>query len=168
MIKLITAQEFPSYTAPKSRQAAFVYQYMQPFMQLGSWHVISNLQTETMLLEVDGILLPVTKNETQYQNSYVTSLFTHYITYAKEEINIVKLKWGKAFLFLLLKILGRISKAAKINQVIIVNNFMLSTNLYSPLSKEQYQNILAFLTRCFPYHLIMFRSLNEDYNKKEI
>ena len=168
MIKLITAQDFPHYTAPKSRQAAFVYQYMQPFMQLGSRRLISNLQTQTMLLEVDGILLPVTKNETQYQNSYVTSLFTHYIAYAKEEINIVKLKWGKGLLFLLLKILGRISKAAKINQVIIVNNFMLSTNLYYPLSKKQYQNILAFLTRRFPHHLIMFRSLNEDYNKKEI
>ncbi|MDR2635869.1 MAG: hypothetical protein LBC08_03445 [Campylobacteraceae bacterium] len=168
MIKLITKEEFSQYAPPENSQALFVYKYIKPFMELGSEKVIANVRTEPMLLEIDGTLLPMTKNEAEYENSYVCSLLTHYITYAKEELDIVGIKGLKFFINPLLNIFGFIAKLFKINKVVIVNNFMLSTNLYHPLNEKQYHDILDTLKQKFPHHLILFRSLNEDYNEAEI
>jgi len=168
MIKLITQKDFAQYPPPISGQGLFVYKYMKPFMESGSEKLISNLKTEPMLLDIDGVLLPVTKNETEYENSYVCSLLTHYITYTKEELDIVGAKGLKLFINPLLDTLGFVARLFKINKVVIVNNFMLSTNLYYPLSQNQYREILDFLRHKFSEHLILFRSLNEDYNVREI
>ncbi|MDR0762359.1 MAG: hypothetical protein LBF13_04850 [Campylobacteraceae bacterium] len=168
MIKLITKEEFAQYVPPKNEQALFVYKYIKPFIEFGSEKIISNLKTEPMLLEVDDTLLPLTKNEADYKNSYVCSLYTHYITYAKEELDIVGAKGLKIFINPFLDILGLIAKLFKINKVVIVNNFALSTNLYYPLNSKQYRIILDTLKQKFPQHLILFRSLNEDFNEDEI
>jgi len=168
MIKLITKKEFARYSPPENEQSLFAYKYMKPFIESDSEKLISNLKTEAMLLEVDDILLPLTKNDTEYENSYVCSLLTHYITYTKEEFDILGIKTLKMFVNPMLNILGGIAVLFKINKVIIVNNFMLSTNLYYPLSEKQYRDILDFLKQKFPDNLILFRSLNEDYNAREI
>ncbi len=164
MIKFISPKEYQNYVPPSNKQAQAVYDYVKPFIEEGSRKLIANVNTEVWLAQIDDILIPVTKNTAQYENSYVCSLYTHYISYCKEEMNIVGLGILKYLFNPLLNLLGWIAKQAKINKVVILNNFMLSTNLYVPITKIQYQQLVKAAQDKFPGFLIAFRSLNEDYN----
>ena len=168
MIRFISPQEFSRYTPPVNQQAQAVYDYVKPFVEKGSRALIANVDTEVWLAQVDDVLLPVTKNTTQYKNSYVCSLFSHYISYCKEELDIVGVGFFKYAFTPLLGLLGWVAKRAQINKVVILNNFMLSTNLYVPLSKEQYKQLVLAAQAKFPDFLIAFRSLNEDYNAQTL
>ena len=164
MIRFISPQQYATYIPPDNPQAYAVYQYVKPFIEKGSRALISNVDTEVWIAQVDDILLPVTKNTAQYEKSYVCSLYTHYISYCKEEMNIVGIGGLKYLFAPLLGLLGWIAKRAQMNKVVILNNFMLSTNLYVPISKTQYQELVHAAQEQFPGFLIAFRSLNEDYN----
>lgn len=164
MIRFINPQQYATYTPPANPQAHAVYQYVEPFIEKGSRALISNVDTEVWLAQIDDILLPVTKNIAQYENSYVCSLYTHYISYCKEEMNIVGIGGLKYLFAPLLGLLGWMAKRAQMNKVVILNNFMLSTNLYVPISKMQYQELVWAAQKQFPGFLIAFRSINEDYN----
>lgn len=168
MIRFISPQEFSRYTPPVNEQAQAVYHYVKPFVEKGSRALIANVDTEVWLAQVDDVLLPVTKNTTQYENSYVCSLFSHYISYCKEELDIVSVGILKYAFTPLLGLLGWVAKRAQMNKVVILNNFMLSTNLYVPLSKEQYKQLVLAAQAKFPDFLIAFRSLNEDYNAQTL
>lgn len=168
MIKLITRDTFFNTEFPKNYEADFVVNYVYPFIQAESQTFIKNLKTEVMLVQVGEHLLPITKNETEYENSYVCSPYTHYISYAKAELDIMKMPFLKILTSPLFALLGCVGKMSKMNKVIIVNNYMLSTNLYPQISADKYSQIISFLKGLFPDYLIMFRSLNENLNRREI
>lgn len=164
MIRFISPHEFAGYVPPENLQAQAVYNYVKPFIEKGSRALIANVDTEVWLAQVDDTLLPVTKNAAEYGNSYVCSLFSHYISYSKEELDIVGAGPFKYVFAPLICLLGWAAKRAEINKVVILNNFMLSTNLYAPLSKEQYKRLILAAKAKFQDFLIAFRSVNEDYN----
>lgn len=168
MIELITKDIFFSTEFPKNNEAEFVVNYVRPFMQAENQTLIKNLKTEVMLIQVNEQLLPVTKNEAEYENSYVCSPYTHYISYAKEELEIMKMPFLKILTAPLFVLLGFLGKISEMNKVVIINNYMLSTNLYPKISTSDYKEIISFVKKKFPNHLIMFRSLNENLNKQEI
>ncbi|MBO4707987.1 MAG: hypothetical protein J5594_05485 [Elusimicrobiaceae bacterium] len=168
MIRFISPMEYQNYVPPANKQAQAVYDYVKPFIENGSSKLIANVDTEVWLAQVDDILMPVTKNTTQYENSYVCSFFSHYISYCKEEMDIVGVGILKYLFIPLLSLLGWIAKLAEINKAVILNNFMLSTNLYVPVSKEQYKQLVLAAQEKFPDFLIAFRSLNEDYNAQTL
>ncbi len=128
---------------------------------------VSNIQTEIRLLELENVVLPMTINNEEYENSYVCSPFTHYVSYAKEELWELKNPLAEKILLPIINLMGVWFKKNKINKVVIVNNWLLSTNLYYPLSKEEIKEITILLKKTFPEHLIMFRSLN-NYLHKEL
>jgi hypothetical protein len=53
---------------------------------------------------------------------------------------------------------------ARINKVVSLNNWLLSTNLYQDWDGKSIQDMTAFLVKKFPEHIIMSRSLNEQAN----
>jgi len=128
---------------------------------------VSNIQTEIRLLELESVVLPMTINNEEYENSYVCSPFTHYVSYAKEELWELKNPLAEKILLPFINLMGVWFKKCKINKVVIVNNWLLSTNLYYPLSTEEIKEITILLKKTFPEHLIMFRSLN-NYLHKEL
>lgn len=168
MIRFISPKEYKNYVPPANKQAQAVYDYVKPFIEQGSRKLIANVDTEVWLAQVDDILMPVTKNTAQYENSYVCSFFSHYISYCKEEMDIVGVGILKYAFIPLLSLLGWIAKLAEMNKAVILNNFMLSTNLYVPISKEQYKQLVLAAKNKFPDFLIAFRSLNEDYNAQAL
>src|SRR5690606_7977406 len=107
-------------------------------------------------------VFPVTINNTEWSNSYVCSPYTAYISYAKEE---AKLKIKNTFLrFILNAFISTLSfylKKTSINKVVHVNNFMLSTNPYPEWNGISLKELVSFLTKEFPKHAIIFRSLND-------
>lgn len=136
-------------------------QYWIPMMQEGATHYIDNIQTQLWAIAVDDLLLPITVNDAEYENSYVCSFYAHYITYAKDELVNLKFPLLEKILSPILTGFGYLFKWLKINKTVIVNNWMLSTNLYPELSKEQLFSITQHLKQAFPDHAIVFRSINE-------
>ncbi|MCV9887799.1 hypothetical protein [Metabacillus halosaccharovorans] len=141
--------------------------YFEPLMKNGSTFYMENVQTELFLLEIDDIVLPLTVNNKEFNNSYVTSPFTHYITYAKEELWELKNPLLEKAFSSIIDIIGKILKKSNLNKVVIVNNWLLSTNLMgSVLTKDQLFRITNYLVATFPQHTILFRSLTENLHRQ--
>lgn len=135
-----------------------------PMMKKGTQHYMRNVVTRLMLLKVDHLLLPLTINEEEYENAYVCSMFAHYVLYAKRELSLFTSKrlvekTGHA----LLSGLGKWLKRVQINRVVIVNNWMFSTNLHPELTYEQLKRITDKLIEHFPTHTILFRSVTDHH-----
>lgn len=56
--------------------------------------------------------------------------------------------------------MGSWLRRTNINKVIVVNNWMLSTNLYHSINERQIEQITNLFVEKFPEHTILFRSLN--------
>lgn len=134
--------------------------YLLPLMTQSPDAYIANAHTELYALVLDDLVIPVTVNEDEYDNSYVCSPYTHYVSYAKEELNVLNNRILRNTLSGLLSCTGLLLKASKINKTVHFNNWLLSTNLYANLTPEQTTAVLHFLKKRFPAHAIVFRSLN--------
>eukprot|EP00696_Hemimastix_kukwesjijk_P003386 gnl/Hemi2/14164_TR4804_c0_g1_i1.p1 gnl/Hemi2/14164_TR4804_c0_g1~~gnl/Hemi2/14164_TR4804_c0_g1_i1.p1 ORF type:complete len:483 (-),score=94.10 gnl/Hemi2/14164_TR4804_c0_g1_i1:70-1518(-) len=115
---------------------------------------------------VQSSVLPFTTTSGGADQSYVVSPFTHYITYAREEL--VKLHWSLRFFlyWLLLFPLSVFFQLCSIDAVVYVNNWLLSTNLYPGLctNAECLSHVTTELTTKFPNRAIIFRSVDSRQN----
>lgn len=145
---------------PATKDGEYAKNYLLPLLQHRSDHYIHNVHTKLYVLLVDDLVLPVTVNECEFENSYVCSLYTHYISYAQQELSKLRQPLLETFLAYTLKGVGYFLKKARINQVVLINNWMLSTNLYPQLNHDQLKAIIQFLKRKFPQHVLIFRSIN--------
>lgn len=135
-----------------------------PMMMKGTHHFMSNVVTRLMLLKVDQHLLPLTINEKEYENANVCSLFAHYVLYAKQELSMfTSSRLIEKVGHRLIDGLGKWLQLVRINRVVIVNNWMFSTNLYPDLSYDQLQRITEALIHHFPSHAILFRSITDHH-----
>jgi hypothetical protein len=145
---------------PQTADGDYASRYLAPLVACGANSFIDNIITEVRVLTIDDLVLPITINDGQYENSYVCSPYTHYVTYAEAELSVLKNAKLEAILKVVLRFLGVILKCCRINRVVHVNNWLLSTNLYPELSPEQIKCITGFLRDIFPRHAIVFRSIN--------
>jgi hypothetical protein len=139
----------------------------EAFARDGSESFIGNLRTRVMVLRVGERVLPVTINEADYGNCYVCSPHTAYAPYAKEELRLIKSGVARIALGGLADAAGALLKTARINRIVHVNNWMLSTNLYPANAALPVAAIAKFLAAQFPDHFICFRSLN-DWSNAEL
>ena len=167
-IFLYDKNNIDSLTVPDNEDAKYAYNYLAPMIKDGVKNYIKNIDTDLKILKIDDILLPVNNNYAEYENSYTSSLYAHYVSYTKEELYELKNPVWEFILKTVLNILGCFYKLFKIDKVVYVNNWFLSTNLYLELSKEQYRKITEFLKEKYPKHAVVFRSLNENLLNREI
>lgn len=147
------------------KNGEYVKNYFGPFFEESSSY-IKNIQTEIGIIAIDHLLIPFTKNEEEFENSYVCSPYTHYVSYLKEELYLLDNKVVKQILTILLSGLGYVLKKGNINKIIYVNNWLLSTNLYEELTSKQIQEMVSFLIRKFPEYTISFRSVHTFFDGK--
>jgi hypothetical protein len=147
-----------------SEVATLAKNYWVPLMKAGSSQFINNVNSQLLALTIDNLVLPVTVNNRELENSYVCSPYSHYITYSKEELYTLKNPPLEKLLELILNFMGLVLNLGEINQVVIVNNWLLSTNLYADLSKNQITAITSCLKERFPTHTLIFRSINTYIN----
>lgn len=138
--------------------------YTQPLIEGGAEAYIRNVRTTVELVRAGEQLLPVTVNETEYENSYVCSPYSTYVSYALEELVLFKSELLKGVLRGVIGLLAPLLKSARINRNVHVNNWLLSTNLYEDLPREDIRALTGDLLRRFPSHAVIFRSLNEVTN----
>lgn len=150
---------------PETEEGAFAKKFLRPLMKDGVEHYFDNVKTTVMTLALDDIVLPITINDTEYENSYVCSFYGHYIEYGLSSLHIIKSKFLRKGIEWLLKGSSKLLRMGKINKVVSVNNWLFSTNLYPKLTHEQITRIKEFLAKRFPEHAILFRSVS-TYEKK--
>ncbi len=152
---------------PFTEMGAFAQDYLVPLITQGRGvaSYFNNVHTDLRILMINDLVLPITINETEWNNAYVCSPYTHYITYAKEELKNLHNAWLEAIISTLLSLIGFILKRTQFNKVVTVNNWLLSTNLYPEISKKELLSITNYLKEKYPHHTIIFRSLNYRLNK---
>lgn len=139
-------------------------QWIEMLLAFPPKDLIRNIQTRWALLRVGDVTLPTTINETDYENSYVCSTYSGCVLYPQSEVEKIDNALVQASVLALVKGMGPPLRAARINRVVCVNNWLLSTNLYSPFDLELVPDLTKLLTSRFPKHSITFRSLNRVSN----
>ena len=139
-----------------------------PLIEQGTRPFFNNVDCQVAVLEVDGLLLPIsiTSKDATVKNAFVCSPTTHYIDYCKREVD-VEFSQQRIIGGILKVIIGCFSGLfvrPSFEQVVMVNNWLLSTNLYPPLSRDTLRAIGAFLVERFPSHAIVYRSVNPVLN----
>ncbi|TVT79383.1 GNAT family N-acetyltransferase [Pseudomonas sp. H3(2019)] len=132
--------------------------------------LIGNVSTRMALLDTGAQQFPVsiTEGNEPDDNCYVVSPQTAYSGYAREELRRLGRPWLTWPLKLLTQCVARLLSAAKVDKLVQVNNWLLSTNLYpSNWNVAELPAITALLQRAFPDHGFGFRSLN-DFSNREL
>lgn len=134
--------------------------YLTPLLRSDHSCFFNNLKTTVLLAEDGTTTLPLTINNAEYGNSFVCSPYDLYVSCAREQVMMkggmaMKLSLGGVF-----PLLAPLLRLTKFNRVIMVNNWLFSTNLYPTISNERLVDLLKTLKEQFPTHAIMFRSLD--------
>src|SRR5699024_6634908 len=95
---------------PQTSDGQYAKDFLLPLIKEGSQAYIRNIDTKLYVLKIDDVLLPVSVNDREYENSYVTSPYTHYIQYAKDELYLIKNKFIRSILIFLLSCLSPVFK----------------------------------------------------------
>jgi glutathione synthase/RimK-type ligase-like ATP-grasp enzyme len=130
------------------------------WLRFPSSELVKNVQTQLMALRVSNAILPVTVNHGETANSYVVSPFSHYVTYAKEELQELGRPNLERFLEVLLDGLGALLRWGEVNKIVQVNNGFVSTNLHPNLELTEINAITDLLEKHFPDHAVAFRSVH--------
>lgn len=147
---------------PNTDAGQFAKRYLYPFVKKGSRHFIENVNAEIRVLQIDDHVLPLVIVDNNYDNSYICSPYAHYVSLALDKLHLFKRPFIKKAATFTLKILGKILRKGKINQVVYVNHWLLSTDLHPQnLSKKDVEKISSYLQEQFPNSAIAFRSINK-------
>ncbi|MDX8430565.1 MAG: hypothetical protein SNF33_01990 [Candidatus Algichlamydia australiensis] len=161
-IQLYSFDECNTIPFPSTYEGEYARGFFEAFMKEGAKKFISNIETQIYCLKIDDHFFPVTVNKAEYDNSYVTSPFG-IIKYAQEELKRFDHWFLTPLLKPILRIIGKFLKKGKINQVVSVNNWLLSTNLYPQIIPKQISEAVVLLQKRFPSHCILWRSINRTY-----
>ncbi len=152
---------------PATPDGAYARRVLEPLVRHGPQHFIDNVQAEMRVLLVGNTVLPlVIADGMARHNTYVCSPTSHYIRYALREVEL-ELS-NRPLLALAAKTLLRgfrpLLHWSRVERVVYVNNWLLSTNLYPPLSAVMLAAIQHALADAFPQHALVFRPVNDGLN----
>ena len=159
-VRIVEPHAIDSVHWPTNDAAAYARRYLLPFMTKGAQHYIDNVTAAMFALIVDGVVLPTVVAQGNYSDSNVSSIYSHYVKYPLDELRRLQhqsLAWG---LKMCLLGLGVILKAGRVDRVVYVNNWLFATNPCPDLTSDQIAAITAALTRRFPDHAVVIRSVN--------
>lgn len=134
-----------------------LYEYFKPLIEKGVNFYVKNINAEAKILEVDNVLLPLIIADKNYDDSLYVSFYSSYIGYILKDLT--STSFITTFFKRLLEMAGRILKNAEVNNVIYVNHWLLSTNLYPKLKEEQLELIKSYLKKEYPEHAIVFKNI---------
>lgn len=135
--------------------------YVDSILKLGLHHAISNVQTQLKTIMVENQPVPTTLNDEEYDNSYVCSPYTAYISYAEDELELIQSKGQRRLFKAAIVVADKFLKWARINQTLSINNWLVSTNLPPNWSAETIPELTQRLIQDYPNHSFNIRSLNE-------
>jgi hypothetical protein len=125
---------------------------------------IANVTTQIDSVGEATLPIPVSVNSRIKGNAWVCSPHTTYVDYAAEEARrLVPALLARPAALLCMGI-GAALRPARIDDAVMVNNWLLSTNIYPDLDGATYRRWLEEATGRWPDHAVWFRSLNRRHN----
>ena len=125
---------------------------------------VKNVRTSWAKLTLGEYVLPVSINDAEYDNAFVCSPYSGCILYSQSEIRLLESWLLRLSLRSLVTAMSLPLRLAKIDRVVSVNNWLLTTNLYPQLEMSLIPSATQRLVDRFPNHAITFRSLNPRTN----
>ena len=165
-VQLYTRADLASFDWPATIDGDYARRYLVPFMMDGPQKYIRNVyNTEMLIARVGEAILPITVTDYHPKNTFTCSPYNHYISYGSfEEVHRQNNRWIETFLKLLVLPLAGYFRLAEFDRVVLVNNWLLSTNLYPSLSEEKLGILIKSLPAWFPDRPIIFRSVDNFSN----
>lgn len=157
-------EDLPDVPWPDTDDGRLLRTYFEPFLRTESRELIGNVRTRFAFLTVGEHALPLTVHDAEWDNAYVCSPYTHYVSYAHEELERLRNPPLERLLAMLLKGIGAGMRAGGLNRTVHINSWLLSTNLAPSLHMEDCRQLTACLLNRFPDHAYVFRSLNRRLN----
>ena len=121
---------------------------------------LSNGAGRLSALTVGSTVVPFLVPSKRRGSSYVCSPYAHYIGYPRDELAKLHGPLERVVRRLGLSAAGALCRATRFDDVVYVNNWLLSTNPAPRLSGDDVLTITRTLTRSFPRQAIVFRSVN--------
>ncbi|MET1111450.1 MAG: hypothetical protein ABWX67_08000 [Allosphingosinicella sp.] len=127
----------------------------------GAPAMVTNVATRLSTMEVAGRTMPVTVDDGAIGGSYVCSPHSAYVLYARAELDLVDSGWIAGPSRIALAGLDRLLRAARINRIVHLGNWMLSTNLHGGWRGEGVEAARRALAAAYPDHLLGIRSIDD-------
>lgn len=149
---------------PKTKSGQFLKRYFTPFLEDGATPWITNAEATLGVAVAGDVALPFSVSlkspPTQSPASYVVSPTSHYVRYSAEEIHKIDSPAQRSLLRAAVSPLSAFCEYGRLDEVVYVNNWLLSTNLYPDMEWHQLVAILEALRRAYPTLPIVFRSID--------
>ncbi len=127
--------------------------------------LVDNVSTQPSLVRLGDELLPMTSNTDNLDDSWVCSPYNAVVTYPLEELRIIQSVTLRTALAGLVHAIGPVMRFGRINRVVTVNNWLLSTNLYPEIRHDSLKTLTEMISDRYPRQAILFRSLNYRTNQ---
>ncbi len=134
-------------------------EYVEAFARQGSQSLIANLRTRVLAVSSQGRIFPVTVNDGELGDAYVCSPHSAYALYAKAELGLVDVGPLRPLLAFAASTAGLAMRLGRLNHVVHLGNWMLSTNLHGEWAGEDLPAIRRMMIERFPRHVLALRSL---------
>ncbi|MEM7667018.1 MAG: GNAT family N-acetyltransferase [Pseudomonadota bacterium] len=134
--------------------------YLHALASIGLDRLIPNVRTQMLGLRSKERVFPVTVNHGEAGGSYVCEPYSAYILYARRELEIVGMGLEKWLMLPLIAVASLFLRLARINRIVHVDNWLLSTNLHGDWNGEDLGDIRRYLQQEYPRHIIAIRSLD--------
>jgi uncharacterized protein YjiS (DUF1127 family) len=137
----------------------------------GTIGLVANVDVEMTSVRVGGEVLAVTSPRSRPTNptspagapvppSYVVSPLTHYVRYAREELGELRSSVLRGAARGILVGLGLVLRAGHVDDVVMVGNALLSTNLQPELDERSIAGVTDELAAAHPHGAIAWRSVH--------
>lgn len=123
--------------------------------------LITNADIAWRALRADDNLLPVTVSDGATGGSYVAAPHSAYALYARDELSLLDLGLARLPARALIAATDGWLRAARVNTIVHVDNWLYSTNLHGPWTGQRLPEIRNALAAPYPDHIIGIRSVDE-------
>jgi hypothetical protein len=161
---LYSRDDLGSLDWPATEDGDYARRYLTPFMTHGPHTYLRNARAAIYALRAGPVVLPVTVSDFDLANSYVCSPYAHYVTYGQEELFNLKNPPVEAAMRLLFRPLAWYFRRGALDRAVLVNNWLLSTNLYPSGVAEHAAEMVDHLAAAFPDRAVIFRSVDARAN----
>ncbi len=134
---------------------------LREMIGLGAPAMVSNVASRLSALDVAGRQMPVTLDDGAIGGSYVCSPHSAYVLYARAELDLLKVGWTAHPSRAALAGLDRVLRAARVNKIVHLGNWLLSTNLHDGWRGEGVKAAREALAQAHPDHLLGIRSVDD-------
>ena len=137
--------------------------WLSPMLRDGTDAFVANAKVEMQVLTVgagaDAVALPVTLSRPDPDLAYPASPVQHYVAYAAEEARKVS-RGADLAARATLRPLAALLRRTAFDRAVMVNNYLLSTNLWPAMMAEHVGAAVGALRAAFPDRALAFKSLD--------